>query len=67
MEDRRLIKMRRRVRRGVEIPVEDPGIQKRIAEVGGAGREARGKRPREHDREHEKESEDRELANDFRH
>src|SRR5581483_108712 len=62
IKKRRLIDVRNVVRRVVEVPVNDPRVQQRVAEVGSGGGETDGERPREDDREHKKKSERSKLA-----
>ena len=52
-----VVDVRRRVGDAVEVPVEDPGVEQRIAEVGDGGVEADGDGPGEDDGEEEEEAE----------
>ena len=58
MEDIGVVDVRRRVGDAVEVPVEDPGVEQRIAEVGDGGVEADGDRPGEDDGEEQEKGEE---------
>ncbi len=64
MEDRRLIH-RPPVRPGVLIPVDDPGVEQRIAEIGHRRLETNGQRPRQDDGHGQKECEEEDLAEEL--
>src|SRR5207248_11734521 len=53
-----------RIRDAVEVPVEDPGVEQRIAEVGGGGVEAKDDGPGHENREKQEEAEGARLAQD---
>src|SRR3954454_24792221 len=44
IEDVGVVDMRRRIRDAVEVPIENPGVEQRLAEVGDSGVEAEGDR-----------------------
>ena len=65
IENRRVEEMQRLMRQRVAIPIEDPRIEQRIAEIGDCCRQVRGQRPCQDGGGDEKEREKCELAKCF--
>src|SRR2546423_11977951 len=51
----------------VQVPIENPGVEKRIAEVGGGGGQPDGQGPCQNDRQQKKKAENCDLADDGSH
>ncbi|HJT18332.1 MAG TPA: hypothetical protein VJ853_13120, partial [Thermoanaerobaculia bacterium] len=64
MENRRVEEVQRLVSERVAVPIDDPRIEQRIAEIGDRGAEADGERPGEEDGQQQIEREDPRFAPD---